>query len=182
MSIDENIMSFIYKENKQLALPYQPGDIIPVRITKLVDYGAFAVTKDQYLASGLIHISQIPEGLELQTMQIIEAEVRQVKDGNKLELSLMHHDKQESPFKVLANIKEPLPEKQAPADEVQEIIQYLSREFGLVSEESKQKVEEMVREMGVFQFTMAMTKTLPTFKRDLVYHFLKEMEQGREHL
>jgi predicted RNA-binding protein with RPS1 domain len=180
MSIDENIMNFIYQENKQTTLPYQPGDIIPVRITKLVDYGAFCVTKDDYLASGLIHISQIPDDLNLHTMQVIEAEVIRIKEENKLELSLLHHEKKDNPFQVLSQIKEPLPEKQVPSDEVQQIIQYLSKEFGLVSEESKQKVEEMVKEIGVFRFTMILNKTLPDFKRDLVYHFLKEMSQRRD--
>ncbi|MRG28550.1 S1 RNA-binding domain-containing protein [Laceyella tengchongensis] len=181
MSIDQNISNHLYKSQKK-ELPYQPGDRVQVRITKLVDYGAFAVTKDEHLASGLIHISQIPEHLELHTQQIIEAEIRQVKEDNKLELSLAHHDKKENPFQVLASIKAPLPEQQPPADEIQEIIQYLSKEFGLVSEESKQKVEAMVRKMGVFHFTMAMMKALPTFKRDLVHHFLKEMEQRGNHL
>lgn len=170
MSIDENIMNFLYEQSKSPILPYQPGDIIPVRITKIVDYGAFVVTKDQYLASGLIHISQIPEGLKLRTMQIIDAKVRQVKNDNKVELSLLHHEN--SPLEAPRS-------KEAPIDEVQEIIQYLSKEFGLVSEEAKQKVEMMVKEMGVFRFTMAMMKALPTFKRDLVYHFLKELNQER---
>jgi predicted RNA-binding protein with RPS1 domain len=144
-----------------------------------VDYGAFCVTKDDYLISGLVHISQIPDDLNLHTMQVIEAEVIGIKEENKLELSLLHHEKKDNPFQVLSKIKE-LPEKQVPSDEVQQIIQYLSKEFGLVSEESKQQIEEMVKEMGVFRFTMILNKTLPDFKRDLVYHFLKEMKQRRD--
>jgi hypothetical protein len=112
-------------------------------------------------------------------MQVIEAEVIGIKEENKLELSLLHHEKKDNPFQVLSKIKE-LPEKQVPSDEVQQIIQYLSKEFGLVSEESKQQIEEMVKEMGVFRFTMILNKTLPDFKRDLVYHFLKEMKQRRD--
>lgn len=180
MGIDENIMKYLHEEDKPNELPYQVGDILPVRITKLVDYGAFCVTKDDYLTSGLIHISQIPDDLNLHTMQVIEAEVIGIKEENKLELSLMNHEKKENPFQVLSKIKEPLPDKKVPMDEVQQIIQYLSKEFGLVSEESKKEVEEMVKEMGVFRFTMILNKTLPDFKRDLVYHFLKEMKQRRD--
>jgi ABC-type phosphate/phosphonate transport system permease subunit len=65
---------------------------------------------------------------------------------------------------------------------VKEIVAFLSKEFGIVSEEAKKKVEELIREMGVFRFTLAMMKTLPVFQRDLVYHFLKEVEQARDDL
>ncbi|MBH8605930.1 hypothetical protein [Thermoactinomyces sp. CICC 10522] len=146
-----------------------------------MDYGAFCVTKDDHLTSGLIHISQILDDLHLHTMQVIEAEVIGIKEENKLELSLRFHDQKDNPFQVLSKIKE-LPEKGVPSDEVEQIIQYLSKEFGLVSEESKKEVEEMVKEMGVFRFTMLLVKILPDFKRDLVYHFLQEMKQRRDGL
>ncbi|MBA4544398.1 hypothetical protein H1164_16250 [Thermoactinomyces daqus] len=182
MGIDENIMNFIYGEKKQTPLQYREGDIVPVRITKLVDFGAFCVTKDEYLTSGLIHISKIPTDLHLHTMQVIDAEVIRIKEEDKLELSLLLHEKKDTPFQVLSKIKEPLPEKTVPNNEVEEIIQYLSKEFGIVSEESKKEVEEMVKAMGVFRFTMILNKTLPDFKRDLVYHFLKEMKKRRDGL
>jgi hypothetical protein len=46
-------------------------------------------------------------------MQVIEAEVIRIKEENKLELSLLFHEKKENPFQVLSKIKE-LPDKKVP--------------------------------------------------------------------
>ena len=181
MSIDERIDKFLHSDRKS-PLPYEVGDMVTVRITRIMDYGAFVVTKDEHMASGLIHISQIPDGVTVEVNQMIDAEVRQVKEDHKVEFSLMYMDKRDSPFRLLESIKKDFPEKDVPQGEVDQIIQDLSKEFGVVSEESKLKIKEMVREMGVYQFTKAMMRTLPQFQRDLVYHFLKEISQGREHL
>lgn len=182
MSIDERIDKFLHSDRKA-PLPYAVGDIVKVRITRIMDYGAFVVTKDEHMASGLIHISQIPDGVTVEVNQVMDAEVRQVKEDHKVEFSLMYMDKRDNPFRLLENVKNELPKKEVPQDEVDQIIQDLSKEFGVVSEESKTIIKDMVREMGVYQFTKAMMRTLPQFQRDLVYHFLKELSsQGREHL
>lgn len=181
MSIDERINKYLHSEEKT-PLPYRAGDRVPIRITRIMEYGAFVVTKDQHMAPGLIHVSQIPDGVALEVNKMIDAEVRQVKDDHKVEFSLMYMEKKESPFKLLEGMKKELPKKEVPQGEVEQIIQDLSREFGIVSEDSKKKIEEMIEEMGVYRFTKTMLKTLPHFQRDLVYHFLEEMNQGREYL
>ena len=98
---------------------------------------------------------------------------------NKLELSLIHlAEREETPFAVLKEMKDKLPEKELPKEEIDDIIEFFSKEFGLVSDNSKKKIQELVKRMGVFHFTITMMKALPGFKRDLVYHFLKEVEQA----
>lgn len=176
MGIDERISQYLNKEQHEQGLPYAEGDIIPVRVTKLVDYGAFVLTRDRHLVSGLIHISQIPPEIQLEVNHLLEAQVKQIKEDNKLELSLMYLEEKENPFALLKEMKNQLPEKELPKEEIEEIIAFFSKEFGLVSEISKKKISQLVKEMGVFHFTIAMMKALPNFQRDLAYHFLKEME------
>ncbi|MFC7442498.1 S1 RNA-binding domain-containing protein [Laceyella putida] len=182
MSIDERISQYLNKERHEQGLPYDEGEIVPVRVTKLVDYGAFVVTRDRHLVSGLIHISQIPQEIQLEVNHMLEAQVKQIKEYNKLELSLMYLAEKESPFALLKEMKSQLPEKKLPKEEIDEIIAFFSKEFGLVSEISKKKINELVKEMGVFHFTITMMKALPDFQRDLVYHFLKEVEQAGDRL
>ncbi|UWE02282.1 S1 RNA-binding domain-containing protein [Laceyella sacchari] len=179
MGIDERISQYLNKTSRKHAVPYEEGEMVPVRVTKLVDYGAFVVTKDQHLVPGLIHISQIPPGFNLEVNDLLEAQVKQIKDDNKLELSLIHlAEREETPFAVLKEMKDKLPEKELPKEEIDDIIEFFSKEFGLVSDNSKKKIQELVKRMGVFHFTITMMKALPGFKRDLVYHFLKEVEQA----
>jgi predicted RNA-binding protein (virulence factor B family) len=184
--VDSRISEFIYSSVETKPKPdYQVGKWIRVRVTRLMDYGVFVTTMDKHAASGLIHKRHIPEGLELQFGQVLEAKVKEVKSDGKVEFRLDDEELTQEAFAELETLKEQLPEKlQRPffPDDVKEIIAFLSKEFGIVSEEAKKKVEELIRERGVFRFTYAMMKTLPVFQRDLVYHFLKEVEQARDDL
>lgn len=184
--LDERISEYIKKSSPSKLVPqYQVGNKVKVRITRLVDFGVFVVTMDPFAVPGLIHNRHIPKEQELQVGQVIEAKVKEVKDDNKIEFRLDEDPSVHDAFANLEVLKESLPDqsnKSLPPDEIKEIIAFLSKEFGIISEEAKKKVEEMVTELGVFRFTLAMMKILPVFKRDLVYHFLKEVEQVRDSL
>ncbi|MBH8608410.1 S1 RNA-binding domain-containing protein [Thermoactinomyces sp. CICC 10521] len=184
--LDERISEYIKKSSPSKLVPqYQVGSKVKVRITRLVDFGAFVVTMDPFALSGLIHNRHIPKEQELHVGQVIEAKVKEVKEDNKIEFRLDENLTVHEAFADLEVLKEKLPDhssKVQPPDETKEIIHFLSKEFGIISDESKKKVEEMVNEVGVFRFTLSMMKILPVFKRDLVYHFLKEVEQVRDSL
>jgi len=185
MGIDERISQYLQQENQEAdGIPYQKGDRVRVRVTRIVDYGAFVVTMDEHVLSGLIHHTQIPQGVHLELNQIVDAKIKHIKDGNKLELSLHFLEDEAHPFSTLENVKNQLPnqERTQLEDEMKEILYFLSKEFGVVSEASKEKLEQIVKELGVFRFTMAMMKTLPQFERDLVFHFLNEVKQVGDRL
>lgn len=181
MGIDQRISKFMYEKNnmQEREIPYDQGDLVRVKVTRIVNYGAFVVTMDEYLLPGLIHHTQIPHGLHLKLNQVLDAKIKHIKDGNKLELSL-HYLEMEKNHCTSLKIKEF--EHTYLNKDIEEITRFLANEFGVVSEESKAKLEQMIRELGVFRFTMAMMKTLPKFKRDLVFHFLKEVEQMGDQL
>lgn len=186
MGIDERISRYLHEDHKsqENRMPYDQGDLVRVRVTRIVDYGAFVVTMDEFLFPGLIHHSQIPNGFQLELNQILDAKIKHIKDGNKLELSLHDLEEEEHPFAQLENLKSHLPKQERTKidGEMEEITRFLAKEFGVVSEASKEQLEQTVKELGVFRFTMAMMKTLPKFERDLLLHFLKEVKQVGDHL
>jgi hypothetical protein len=199
--LDERIQAFASKPSylSPKLPPYQEGDMVWVRVTALAEYGAFVETMDGRGIEGLVHIRQIadpqPASLEeirdlLEVGQKIEAKVKRVitegKDRGKIECCLLHLGLKlrNTPLAGLGQLRELLPEKNdqppkrdVPPDDKEEIARFLSGEFGVLSNAAREKMEKMVDRLGVFRFTMAMTKVLEHFERDLALHFLREVEK-----
>jgi len=71
---------------------YHPGDIVKVKITKIVDFGAFVKLEDTGI-DGLIHLSEIAEPVPQDISKALkEGEIKEAKiisiENNKISLSL----------------------------------------------------------------------------------------------
>ena len=220
-SIDERIeeeaqrIDNLWPELKgALKPPYKYGDIVKVRITGIVDYGAFCTTVDQYEYKGLIHIGKIAHGFIENIEDFIsvgeeyEAKVLQTKYNNEkrcynIEFSLLHLNlkpRADSPFVQLSSLKEHMTEKKEqkhrlvvqverqedftestpysnyPKD-VRNIMIELSNTCGILSSESEKRILDLIDQHGVFLFTKSMMKALDSFKPDLSYYLVNEIEK-----
>ena len=207
--------------------PYREGDIVKVRITNIVDFGAFCVTVDQFEYNGLIHIGKIANGFIeniedfVRVGDELDAKVVQIRHNNEkkfyqIEFSLLHLNltpRISTPFAQLSSLKKQLeeqissdelgeskeekkpysmviqverksksetdssPYRQYPKD-VRNIMIELSNICGILSPESEKRVLEMIDKHGVFLFTKSMMKAMESFKPDLSYYLLNEIEKN----
>jgi len=99
LDFDSNINKFIFSEKlveqdklKEIASKYKIGETVTVKITKIVDFGAFVKIEDSPL-DGLIHISEIISDPSqkladiLKEGEIKKARITSIEDG-KISLSL----------------------------------------------------------------------------------------------
>ncbi|MGC8944261.1 MAG: S1 RNA-binding domain-containing protein [Minisyncoccia bacterium] len=99
LDADQNTNKLIFSEKlveldqiKEIAKKYKIGDIVKVKITKIVNFGAF-VKVDDTPVDGLIHISEISSAPNVDIKKILqEGEVKEAKitniDDGKISLSL----------------------------------------------------------------------------------------------
>jgi small subunit ribosomal protein S1 len=109
LDADQNTNKLIFSEKlveldqiKEIAKKYKIGDIVKVKITKIVNFGAF-VKVDDTPVDGLIHISEISSAPNVDIKKILqEGEVKEAKitniDDGKISLSLkaLENKKEES--------------------------------------------------------------------------------------
>lgn len=199
-SLDERIEEFTQQTSLTTDVntppPYKVGDYIDATVTFIASYGAF-VELEGGKYSGLIHIKNIAnqyiEDIHdfLEVGLTINAKIIRIHKDFRIELSTLHLDlKKErvnwSEFTLphLENIKNTLPVGQQiettdekPTEEIQKIYNYLSKVVGILSPESKEKVQRLVNEKGVFAFTMGLVEALKVFEADLSYYLVKEIEK-----
>lgn len=198
-SLDERIAEF----NEQTSLvtsqkvppPYEVGDYVDVTITHIASYGAF-VDLDDGEWSGLIHIKNIAnqyiEDIHdfFQVGDRVEAKIIRIHKDFRIELSTLHLDLKSNnkftpiPVSSLHHLKENMSvgeqvyqdKNERSTEEIQKIYNYLSQVVGILSPDSKEKVQKLVNEKGVFTFTIALVEALKVFEADLSYYLVKEIE------
>jgi len=192
------------KIDVQAVLPpiYKIGERLNARIQHIVSYGAFAEILDEKQNQGLIHISNITGGFIqditdwLEIGQELEVEVIESSSDNKLNLSVKHLKllpRKEMGNSTLASQLQNIiiPPAQNEHDfqeitsshaneedkELEKIYKYLENRLGCVSTASKEIIQSLVKEYGVFTFSMIMAETLNEFHPDMSLLFAKEIQK-----
>lgn len=62
--------------------------------------------------------------------------------------------------------------------EMQEIIRFLNSNVGMVSPKAQLIADSIIKEHGMFRFTLAMAKVAQSFENDLGIHLMKEIKQS----
>jgi general stress protein 13/S1 RNA binding domain protein len=205
-AVDQNIAKLSRKTPDNLKLHVQPvlpptykkGERLQARIQHIVPYGAFAEILDGKHLQGLIHIKHISDTFItdihdwLEIGQELEVEVIEITSDNKIGLSVTHLQ-----LKPLKEIKQGafanqlqnlvLPNKleaqdkiefpQETNEELDKIYNYLEKHLGCVSSASKKIIETLVKEQGIFTFSMVMIDTLKQFHLDMSLLFVKEIQK-----
>lgn len=176
--------------------PYRYGDLVEIKVTAVVPYGAFVVTLDEYSYSGLIHITEVRDGYiysvedYLRVGDVLTAKVKKLDPQGKLALTIkdmplpsqrveVEELKEETPEQEISKIGE-IPTTIQLYEEDQElaqIITYMNEITGIVSPQAKEALKEMIAKYGLFKFTMALGKVAPTFEADLGKMLIKEVEK-----
>ncbi|SFX46163.1 S1 RNA binding domain-containing protein [Thermoactinomyces sp. DSM 45891] len=201
-SLDERIEEFTQQTSLATDLakppPYNVGDYIDATITFIASYGAF-VELEGGKYSGLIHIKNIAnqyiEDIHdfLEVGMTINAKIIRIHSDFRIELSTLHLNLKKTPqvnenrfyLSPLEKLKNGLPtgddiiesSSAKPPEEIQRIFNYLSKVVGILSPESKEKVQSLVNEKGVFAFTMSLVEALKVFEADLSLYLVKEIEK-----
>lgn len=151
------------------------GEVVPVTVVDIAHYGVFVDYKG---FKGFIHISEVkhgytkvehlPELFEVGTS--VKARVKKI-ERDKIHfitkgLSLVPVDKE------LTNKNDPVTEdsngtKYCLKDDYNDIISYLNGYVGALSPDAKGKLKELIKEYGIFSFSMKMIETTKDFKADL---------------
>lgn len=203
-SIDDSIAAYL--EQTAYRPTYRYGDIVKVRIIKMLPYGVIAQIIEYPEMQGLIHISEVRNGfvedvsLYFEEGDELEAKVISgLRDGKisfstkGMKLPLKTEKKQEnepvpsynSMSPKLMALKEELeqttaenePVPEEEPEELKEIVAYLNGIVGALSPNAKEGLKEIVDSKGVFKFTIAMTEVAKNFQNDLGLLFIKEVQK-----
>lgn len=189
---------------------YQVGEKVHVKIIDIKEFGALVETMDGHNTRGLIHISNITGNYVEDPIyyfkfgEEIEAEITEW-DTEKHQLSLstkylnLKPDKDDRPSKlsILAEKLQPLKEKMNAekeknyesqyldkkiSSEIQNIINFLNGEIGVVTPRAKEELKKTIEEYGLFQFIMALTRIIDDFEVDygliLIDKIKKDIEKN----
>jgi general stress protein 13 len=176
---------------------YRVGDVVEGKITGIEDYGAFIENEDASM-QGLIHITNIKDGStddvhrHFQMGDNVKAKIIAVRSGGKLSLSTKNFDlpdylKNEELEEKLKPIKEQLGvednmvetldvKQEQDTEEVKQIFMYMQGITGIVSEKAKDRVRELLKDRGMFKFSMALGKAESDFEVDTSMLLVKEIE------
>jgi len=183
------VRSNYYKFKKELAhnenvstAAYEIGDCIDVSVTGIASYGVFAVTCDEHKKSGLIHVSEIKDSY-------IPDLNRHFKIGDHINAKIIRIEQEKYSFSVkhialpdyyeegIENELSELESNSHTNHEIDEVVKYLNNIVGILSPEAKTKLNLMIKEHGIFKFSLTAASTVPEFNNDLGLILLNDIEK-----
>lgn len=180
MNLDERIQQVIeqthveWPELQVVRPPFEPGDQVKVRVTHISHNGAYVVTVDGEW-KGRIHIGEIADAyIEdiadwFEAGEELEAKVVRIHRDGKMEFSTKHL--RLTPKGGDREMRE-MVEK-----EMERIREKLESVVGVLSPESQERLERLIKQHGLFHFGFGLAKALETFKPDLSYYLVNEIER-----
>lgn len=166
---------------------YTKDSIIKVKVTNIIDYGAFVETVDENKEEGLIHISEVKNNYVedirdyFSIGDIVEAKIKRIDSKGRIELStrelpLMHKNfKYDTITPAIQPIVSPREH-----DNFADILLFLNGMVGALSPKAKNQLKKMMDDYGLVKFTIAMIKTRSRFENDLGLKLLQEIESNIE--
>lgn len=160
---------------KPSGFSYRIGQIVKVKITNVLEYGAFAETLDGKYSEGLIHISEIRNEYiddihhHFKVGDIVEAKIKKITSNQKIEFSTKD-----------LNIMIEKEERPLNENSFVEITNFLNGIVGALSPKAKNKLKDMIQEHGAVKFTIAMMQAGKSFENDLGLVLLEQIEKRIE--
>ncbi|MGF7535440.1 S1 RNA-binding domain-containing protein [Bacillus mexicanus] len=170
------------------------GDVVTVKVVKIMGYGAFVEFIDCPQINGFIHISEILNGYVedindyFHVDQIMEAKI--IKTGEKLSLSTRELNRNTSDNSKKIQISSMSPSEKNSSiststleeieanisDEWPEVVNYIKSHVGPLSPIARDKLKELIQKYGLFKFTIGLNDVAKDFTSDLGLLMLSEAE------
>lgn len=171
------------------------GEVVSVKVTKIMSYGAFVEFIEFPQITGMIHISEITDGYVKDINdyffldQTIDAKIIQL--GDKLNLSTKDFDLNtlnksttfiaSSPSPTENNNLTSVPNREEIesilSSEWTEVVEYMKSYVGPLSPKAKEKLKGLIQEYGLFKFTLGINDAAKDFTSDLGLLLLCEAEE-----
>ncbi|MCK2000217.1 S1 RNA-binding domain-containing protein [[Brevibacterium] frigoritolerans] len=182
------------------------NDVFKFCVKKIMPYGVLVELNENEKISGIIHISEIKNGFvkeeELHQLftegELIDAKILLKKEALKLNLSLkgldvpitqkikefdLNHKTNSQVASTLEESKEIVPEIKSELeieakmpDEWKEILDFVKSFVGPLSPEAKDKLNELIKEFGIFKFSRGINAATENFKSDFGLILLSKAE------
>lgn len=165
---------------------YKKGDTFVGHVSGIEDYGVFIESPDDSSVAGLIHrTNMVYGGLVTDASRHFKmgdkvcAKILNIKPGFRMNLSTKdvelpdyHEPKADSAALT------PAPTKAEQVDtEYDEIFRYIQSVTGVVSPAAREKLVALIKQEGLFKFTVALTETKRDFQVDVGLLFASDLEK-----
>lgn len=169
------------------------GDVIEGRVTGVEDYGVFVCNDDETM-QGLVHITNVNKGIvddltrHFKIGDRVKARIMAIKKEGKLSLSTKEFELPDyftnsdmveklKPIAERMNNVELAETKKVVTDEHREVYKFIQGMTGIVSEQAREKINELIEKGGMFKFTMALSEAQKDFEVDVSMILARAIEE-----